>query len=165
MMGEAALRASRIAVIMVAGGQGTRLGHDAPKGTYPIGPVTERSLFQIHAEKVLALSRRYETTIPLLIMTSQENDEATKAYFAEYNWFGLNQDQVIFFIQGMLPALDAATGQVLLKAPGELALSPNGHGGVIQALHEAGLLDQLQSQGVTDCYYFQVDNPLVKVRV
>jgi len=163
MMGEAALRAGRIAVIMVAGGQGTRLGHDAPKGTYPIGPVTERSLFQIHAEKVLALSRRYEVHIPLLIMTSQENDEATKAYFNEHHLFGLNKDQATFFIQGMLPALDAVTGKVLLKAPGELALSPNGHGGVIQALQEAGLLDQLQSQGVTDCFYFQVDNPLVKI--
>jgi UDP-N-acetylglucosamine/UDP-N-acetylgalactosamine diphosphorylase len=125
--------------------------------------VTDRSLFQIHAEKVLALSRRYEATIPLLIMTSQENDEATKSYFADHRWFGLDPKQVIFFIQGMLPALDADTGQVLLKAPGELALSPNGHGGVIQALHEAGLLDQLQARGITDCYYFQVDNPLVKI--
>ncbi|MFT3881911.1 MAG: UDPGP type 1 family protein [Gemmatales bacterium] len=163
LMGETALRDGRIAVIMVAGGQGTRLGHDAPKGTYPIGPVTDRSLFQIHAEKVLALSRRYETTIPILIMTSQENDAATQRFFAEQRWFGLDQQQVIFFVQGMLPALDATTGQVLLKAPGELALSPNGHGGVIEALHEAGLLDRMQSQGITDCFYFQVDNPLVKI--
>lgn len=163
MMGEGALHTGRIAVIMVAGGQGTRLGHDAPKGTYPIGPVTDRSLFQIHAEKVLALSRRYETQIPLLIMTSLENDAATQRFFAEQRWFGLDQDQVIFFMQGMLPALDAVTGQVLLKAPGELALSPNGHGGIIEALHRAGLLDRLESKGITDCFYFQVDNPLVKI--
>jgi len=163
LMGEAALRDGRIAVIMVAGGQGTRLGHDAPKGTYPIGPVTDRSLFQIHAEKVLALSRRYETQIPLLIMTSQENDAATQSYFAGQRWFGLDQKQVIFFVQGMLPALDATTGEVLLKAPGELALSPNGHGGVIDALQEAGLLDRMESQGVSECFYFQVDNPLVKI--
>jgi UDP-N-acetylglucosamine/UDP-N-acetylgalactosamine diphosphorylase len=163
MMGENALRNGRIAIIMVAGGQGTRLGHDAPKGTYHIGPVTDRSLFQIHAEKVLALSRRYETQIPLLIMTSQENDAATQQFFAEKHWFGLDQQQVTFFVQGMLPALDAVTGRVLMKAPGELALSPNGHGGVIEALHQAGLLDRLESQGVTECFYFQVDNPLVKI--
>lgn len=162
-MGEAALRDGRIAVIMVAGGQGTRLGHDAPKGTYPIGPVTDRSLFQIHAEKVLALSRRYQTLIPFLIMTSQENDAATQRFFAEHHRFGLEQDQIFFFVQGMLPALDATTGQVLLKAPGELALSPNGHGGVIEALYQAGLLDRLESRGVTECFYFQVDNPLVKI--
>lgn len=160
---EKALRAGQLAVILVAGGQGTRLGHDAPKGTYPIGPVTQRSLFQIHAEKVLALSRRYGTNIPLLIMTSQENDAVTRDYFHEHRWFGLDASQVWFFLQGMLPALNAATGEVLLRSPGELALGPNGHGGVIQALHEAGYLDRLQAQGVTDCYYFQVDNPLVKI--
>lgn len=163
MMGEAALRANRVAVIMVAGGQGTRLGHDAPKGTYPIGPVTERSLFQIHAEKVLALSRRYQSQIPLLIMTSRENDATTQEYFAKHRWFGLQQEQVTFFVQGMLAALDASTGQVLVRADGELVLSPNGHGGIIEALHDAGLLDRLQLQGITDCYYFQVDNPLVKI--
>lgn len=161
--GEVALRQGRIAIIMVAGGQGTRLGHDAPKGTYPIGPVSARSLFQIHAEKVLALSRRYQVDIPLLIMTSQENDQATQNFFQEHHWFGLKQDQVTFFVQGMLPALDSTTGQVLLKATGELALSPNGHGGVIQSLHQTGILDRMAQLGITDCYYFQVDNPLVKI--
>ncbi|HQR43682.1 MAG TPA: UTP--glucose-1-phosphate uridylyltransferase, partial [Gemmatales bacterium] len=127
-IGESALKSGQLAIILVAGGQGTRLGHDAPKGTYSIGPVTQRSLFQIHAEKVLALSRRYGTKIPLLIMTSQENDAVTRDYFKEHRWFGLDASQVGYFLQGMLPALDAATGQVLLRAPGELALSPNGHG-------------------------------------
>jgi UDP-N-acetylglucosamine/UDP-N-acetylgalactosamine diphosphorylase len=161
--GEAALRAGQVAVILVAGGQGTRLGHDAPKGTYAIGPVTQRTLFQIHAEKVLALSRRYGRDLPFLVMTSEENDPATKAFFQEHRNFGLKADQVRFFIQGMLPALDGTTGQVLLKAPGELALSPNGHGGVIEALDDAGLLERLENDGVTECYYFQVDNPLVEI--
>lgn len=161
--GEDALRAGRISVILVAGGQGTRLGHDAPKGTFPIGPVTQRSLFQIHAEKVLALSRRFGKPVPLLIMTSDENDQATKSFFEQHQYFGLNPHDVAFFIQGMLPALDAQTGQVLLKTPSEIALSPNGHGGVIEALQMAGHLDRLAEQGITDCFYFQVDNPLVKV--
>lgn len=161
--GEAALRAGQIAVILVAGGQGTRLGLDAPKGTYLIGPVTKRSLFQIHAEKVLALSRRFGRDLPLLIMTSQENDLATKSFFQEHRFFGLKPGQVQFFVQGMLPALDAATGQVLLKGVGEMALSPNGHGGVIDALDQAGLLERLAREGITECFYFQVDNPLVDV--
>lgn len=162
-IGEAALRQGKIAIILVAGGQGTRLGHPGPKGTYPIGPVTGRSLFQIHAEKVLALSRKYQTDLPLLVMTSQENDPETKTFFRNASYFGLNQQQIHFFVQGMLPALDSETGRVLLKAPGELALSPNGHGGVIKALDESGCLRLMADQGVTDFFYYQVDNPLVKV--
>jgi UDP-N-acetylglucosamine/UDP-N-acetylgalactosamine diphosphorylase len=162
-IGESALRQGKIAIILVAGGQGTRLGHPGPKGTYPIGPVTGRSLFQIHAEKVLALSRKYQTDLPLLIMTSQENDRDTKAFFENAGYFGLKPEQVNFFVQGMLPALDSETGRVLLKAPGELALSPNGHGGVIKALDESDCLRLMADRGVTDFFYYQVDNPLVKV--
>lgn len=162
-VGAQAIRQGKLAVIMVAGGQGTRLGHDGPKGTYPIGPVTQRSLFQIHAEKVLALGRRHQVDIPFLIMTSEENDQTTREFFAQHHYFGLKPEQVIFFVQGMLPALDASTGEMLLSAEDELALSPNGHGGVIEALDAAGLLNQLQSQGIRHCYYFQVDNPLVQI--
>lgn len=163
LKGEEALRQNSIAIILVAGGQGTRLGHDAPKGTYPIGPVTQRSLFQIHAEKVLALKRKYQCRLPLLIMTSQENDAATRDFFTQHRYFGLAPESVTFFTQGMLPALDMATGAVLKKSEHELALSPNGHGGVIQALHEASHLDRLAREGVKHCFYFQVDNPLVKI--
>lgn len=162
-LGEAALKAGEVAVIMVAGGQGTRLGHEGPKGTFPIGPASNRSLFQIHAEKVLALSLRYQTNIPLLIMTSQENDQATREFFAEHAGFGIHRDHIHFFTQGMLPALDADSGKVLLKSESELALSPNGHGGVIDALQYAGLLDKLAATGIKHCFYFQVDNPLVKI--
>lgn len=162
-LGEAALRQGQVAIILVAGGQGTRLGHEAPKGTFPIGPVSDRSLFQIHAEKVLALGRRYGKPLPFLIMTSIENHADTIQFFEKNHFFELEPAQVSFFTQGMLPALDAATGKVLLKGAGDLALSPNGHGGVIEALQEAGLLDKLVDQGVLHCFYFQVDNPLVKI--
>lgn len=162
-VGAEAIRQGQLAIIMVAGGQGTRLGHDGPKGTYPIGPVTQRSLFQIHAEKVLALGRRHQVDIPFLIMTSEENDQATREFFAQHQYFGLKPDQVIFFVQGMLPALDATTGEMLLCADDQLALSPNGHGGIIEALDVSGLLNRLHSQGIRHCYYFQVDNPLVQI--
>lgn len=162
-LGEQRLRGGRVAIVLVAGGQGSRLGHEGPKGTYPIGPITGRSLFHLHAEKVLALSRRHEQALPLAVMTSPENDAATRAFFEEKRWFGLEPGQVTFFTQGMLPALDAATGRILLAAPGQLALSPNGHGGVLLALRDAGLLDAWQQRGIEDVFYFQVDNPLVKI--
>lgn len=162
-VGAAAIRQGQLAIIMVAGGQGTRLGHDGPKGTYPIGPVTQRSLFQIHAEKVLALGRRHQVDIPFLIMTSEENDQATREFFAQHQYFGLKPEQAIFFMQGMLPALDATTGEMLFSTEDQLALSPNGHGGVIEALDAAGLLKRLHAQGIRYCYYFQVDNPLVQI--
>lgn len=162
-VGEAALRKGQVGVLLVAGGQGTRLGHPGPKGTFPIGPVTQRTLFQIHAEKVLALSRRYEWPLSLCIMTSPENDAATRQFFAAKENFGLETDQILFFVQGTMPAVDAETGRLLLAAKGEIAASPNGHGGIIEALAGSGYLAELQQHGVRQLFYFQVDNPLVKI--
>src|SRR5690606_6060818 len=97
--GEEALRAGKVAAFTVAGGQGTRLGYDGPKGTFGVTPVESRSLFQVFAEKVLAASRRYGTSIPWLIMTSHANHEATRSYFRENRYFGLPEAEVIFFRQ------------------------------------------------------------------
>jgi UDP-N-acetylglucosamine/UDP-N-acetylgalactosamine diphosphorylase len=161
--GEAALRRGEVAVLLVAGGQGTRLGSDKPKGMYPIGPVSNRTLFQIHAEKVLGLSRRYGCAVPLLVMTSPATHSETEAYFRTHGFFGLPASTVYFFQQESMPAVDLATGRVLLEAPGRLFLSPNGHGGTLTALASAGLLDELETRGVRHVFYFQVDNPLVKI--
>ncbi|MGL6094945.1 MAG: UTP--glucose-1-phosphate uridylyltransferase, partial [Fimbriiglobus sp.] len=161
--GEAALRNGEVAVLVVAGGQGTRLGFDKPKGVYPVGPVTGATLFQIHAEKVLALSRKYGKPVPFLVMTSTATHADTEAYFREHKFFGLAPDQVTFFQQGTMPAVDLATGKLLLEKPGELFLSPNGHGGTLTALADSGLLADLKSRGVGHVFYFQVDNPLVNV--
>ena len=161
--GEDALRAGEVAVLVVAGGQGTRLGSDQPKGLYPVGPVSGKTLYQIHAEKVLALRRRYGVAMPFLVMTSPATDAPTRAYFAAQHSFGLPPEDVWFFRQGTMPALDLATGRLLLEAPGRLFLSPDGHGGTLTALHDSGLLDRLLSQGIRHLFYFQVDNPLVKV--
>ena len=119
--GEAMLAAGEVAVVVVAGGQGTRLGFDGPKGTYPIGPVSGASLFQIHAEKILALSRRHGRAISLYVMTSPENHGATATYFADHANFGL--EHVRLFTQGQMPAVDRLSGHVLLADKGRLALS------------------------------------------
>ncbi len=166
-LGEAALAAGEVAVVLVAGGQGTRLGFDGPKGTYPIGPIHETSLFQIHAEKIVALSRRHGKPIPLYVMTSPENHEATVSFFEGHDNFSL--PRVRFFVQGQMPAVDRETGQILLAAKDHLALSPDGHGGTLYALAQPGTdggpscLDEMKSRGIRTIFYFQVDNPLVKI--
>jgi UDP-N-acetylglucosamine/UDP-N-acetylgalactosamine diphosphorylase len=162
-LGEESLRRGEVAALVVAGGQGTRLGFDHPKGMFPIGPVTDKSLFQIHAEKVLALNRRYGRPVPLLVMTSPATDAETRAFFRQHGFFGLQAGEVFFFEQGTMPALDLATGKLLLEQPGRLFASPNGHGGTLLALAETGLLQRLRERGVRHVFYFQVDNPLVKV--
>ena len=162
-IGEEALRAGEVAVLLVAGGQGSRLGSDAPKGTFPVCPVSNASLFQVHAEKVLALSRRYGRPVPFLVMTSPATHTDTEAFFFKHRFFGLAREQVTFFQQGTMPALDLATGKLLLDRPGTLALSPNGHGGTLTALADSGLLAGLKTRGVKHVFYFQVDNPLVNV--
>jgi UDP-N-acetylglucosamine/UDP-N-acetylgalactosamine diphosphorylase len=161
--GEGVLRRGEVAALVVAGGQGSRLGFDQPKGMYPIGPVTHKSLFQLHAESMLALGRRHGWPVPLLVMTSPATYVETRAFFAEQRYFGLAPEEVFLFCQGTMPALDRATGRLLLESPGRLCLSPNGHGGALTALAETGLLEMLRQRGIRQVFYFQVDNPLVKV--
>jgi UDP-N-acetylglucosamine/UDP-N-acetylgalactosamine diphosphorylase len=160
--GEAALRAGEVAVVMVAGGRGTRLGFHHAKGMFPIGPVSHRSLFQIHAEKILALRRRFDCMLPWLIMTSDVTDEETREYFERHHHFGLEGD-VHFFRQSRLPVFDVQTGRPI-REQGRLLTSPNGHGGTLLALDAEGWLRRWQSEGRPKLiFYFQVDNPLVKI--
>ena len=161
--GADALGRGEVAALLVAGGQGSRLGALQPKGMFPAGAISGTSLFQIHAEKVLATSRRYGHAAPLLIMTSPATDAPTRAFFAENGNFGLAPEQVTFFQQGTMPAVCPHTGKLLFEAPGKLFLSPNGHGGTLTALADSGSLRALTEQGVKHVSYFQVDNPLVKV--
>ncbi len=161
-VGEEALRAGRLAVLVVAGGQATRLGYDAPKGCFPIGPVSGKSLFQVHAEKVLALSRRYGRAVPLLLLVSPDNHGPTRRFFEQHSYFGLPAGDVTFFEQGMLPALDR-DGRLLLAERGRIFLSPDGHGGVYRAAVRSGAVAALRKRGIDTLFYFQVDNPLVCV--
>ncbi|MBN2578563.1 MAG: UTP--glucose-1-phosphate uridylyltransferase [Pirellulales bacterium] len=161
--GAAALAAGQIGTILVAGGQGTRLGFPHPKGMYPIGPVSKRTLFEILVGKIGAAARRYGVRIPLYLMTSPATDAETRAFFREQRRFGLPEEDLFVFCQGTMPALDEATGKILLETPGRLALSPDGHGGMLAALARSGALDDLESRGIRHLFYFQVDNPLVEV--
>ncbi len=162
-IGWDALRAGQVAVLMVAGGQGSRLGSEQPKALYPIGPVSGASLLQIHAEKVLALSRRIGRPLLWLIMTSPSTEPPLRQFLQEHRYFGLSPEQVILFCQGTLPAVAADTGALLLESPGRIFLSPDGHGGVLAALARHGLYAELRRRGVRHIFYFQVDNPLVQI--
>jgi len=159
--GESALRAGRVAAFTVAGGQGTRLGYDGPKGTFAISPIKAKTLFQIFAEKIIAAGRRYGRPLHWFIMTSHANHEQTEAFFVEHNYCGLDRARVHFFRQGRMPAVDF-NGKILLETKSSLALSPDGHGGSLRALHRSGALDLMQAEGVDVLSYFQVDNPLVR---
>ena len=161
-VGERELAAGHVGVLLVAGGQGSRLGFDGPKGAYSIGPVTGASLFYFHARKVLAMSIRYATRIPFYVMTSAANYDATVQHFEENEYFGLNADDVVFFRQGMWPGM-TADGKIILDAPGHVFMSPDGHGGMISALKANGCFADMKKRGVTTLFYFQVDNPMVEV--
>ncbi len=160
-VGEQLLAAGKVAVITVAGGQGSRLGFDHPKGMFPVGPISDRTLFRIFAEQIHARRNRHGGSILWLIMTSEATHAETVEYFEQQSYFGLDPDTVSFFQQGSMPAVDAATGKVLLQTKSSLALSPDGHGGLVAALKKAGLLDRLALERVDHVFYHQVDNPTV----
>jgi UDP-N-acetylglucosamine/UDP-N-acetylgalactosamine diphosphorylase len=161
--GEQALRAGRVGVALVAGGQGTRLGFEHPKGMYPVGPVSNASLFQILIEKVIAAGRRYGVRVPLYLMTSSATHQETIDFLQAYANFGLAAEDLQIFCQGAMPAVDAQSGKLLLAGPAELCLSPDGHGGMLSALRASGILNDLRRRGIEQLFYMQVDNPLATV--
>ena len=160
--GQTALRSGRVAAFTVAGGQGTRLGYDGPKGTFPISPIENKPLFQVFAEKIMAARRRFECDLPWYVMTSNVNHEATEAFFAENDFFGLGGGTVRFFRQGRMPAVDLE-GRILMESRGAIAMSPDGHGGSMRALDRSGALSEMELKGIDLLSYFQVDNPHVQV--
>ncbi len=158
--GHDLLSQGKIAAFLVAGGQGTRLGYEGPKGEYPITPVRNKPLFQTFAEQLLAWGRTAGKAIPWYIMTSDANDAATRAFFEKNHFFGYDPANIRFFQQGMMPAF-GLDGQMLLGEKDSLALSPDGHGGSLRALERSGALADMRQRGVEHLSYFQVDNPLV----
>ncbi len=161
--GAEALRAGHVGVILVAGGQGTRLGFDHPKGMFPIGPVSDSCLFRIHIEKIVAGSKRYGVRVPLYLMTSPATHVDTIEFLGEHDGFQLPQRDLHVFCQGTMPAVDANTGKVLLSRPDRVALSPDGHGGMLAALATSGCLADIRNRGIRHLFYLQVDNPLVDI--
>jgi UDP-N-acetylglucosamine/UDP-N-acetylgalactosamine diphosphorylase len=160
--GERMLREGRVAAVLLAGGQGTRLGFDGPKGDYPFAPLSGRTLFAHHAAKIAALRARHGS-LPWYVLTSPQNDAVTRAIFRRAGDFGLAPGSVRFVVQGTLPAVDRQSGAILLEGPDRVALSPDGHGGLLSALRASGALDEMAHEGVGTIFTFQVDNPLVRV--
>jgi UDP-N-acetylglucosamine/UDP-N-acetylgalactosamine diphosphorylase len=154
------LREGKVGAFLVAGGQGTRLGYDGPKGEYPVTPIRNKPLFQVFAEQLHNHSRTYGKIIPWYIMTSEVNDAPTRAFFQKNMYFGYSEADVFFFQQGMMPAF-SMDGRLLLGEKDSLALSPDGHGGSLRALDRSGALADMKKRGVEHLSYFQVDNPLV----
>ncbi len=161
--GQQALAAGQVGVILVAGGQGTRLASDDPKGMFAVGPVSGSSLFQILVEKILARSRAAGKRIPLYLMTSPATHQPTLDYLRAADNFGLPEEDLKVFCQGTMPAVDAETGRLLLAEKHQLAVSPDGHGGMLQALAASHCLTDIRRRGLHQLFYCQVDNPLVEM--
>ena len=158
--GGRALSEGVIGAILVAGGQGSRLGCQGPKGLCRVGPVSQATLFEILLGKLVAVRRRHGRDVPLAIMTSSATDADTRTFLATHDWCGLDPERVFLFRQHDLPALDAVTGRMLLDGPGRLAQAPDGHGGMLVALARSGGLTWFARHGAEHLVSFQVDNPL-----
>ncbi len=158
--GQAALAKGEVGALIVAGGEGSRLSFDGPKGCFPLGPISGASLYQLLLEKVVASSRRYGVDVPVYVMTSPATHAATVSYLDAADWFGVSADCRHVFCQGTMPAVDP-DGRILLESKSRLCLSPDGHGGVVSALSQDRLLDSMHSEGVEHLFYCQIDNPAV----
>jgi UDP-N-acetylglucosamine/UDP-N-acetylgalactosamine diphosphorylase len=161
-IGDRILSEGRVGVFLVAGGQGTRLGFPHAKGCFPVGPVSERTLFELQAQKLRGLARRTGRRLPWYIMTSPATDRETREAFESRDFFGLDPADVFIFCQDTVPAFDFE-GRLMLEAAGRIFESPDGHGGSLTALASSGALDDMQRRGIDRIYFYQVDNPLVNI--
>jgi len=159
-VGEEAIKKGLVAVVTVAGGQGTRLGFKGPKGGLQITPVRHKYLFQIFAEKILAAQHRYSAYIPWYIMTSSNNHEETLNFLERHRFFGL--EKVELMTQDVFPCVDKR-GKILMESPSSIAMSPSGHGGVFKALKKNGVFEKNEGKNIQLVSYHQVDNPLARV--
>merc|ERR1712216_962965 len=165
-----AIGRGEVAACVLAGGQGTRLGIDGPKGVYSIGLPSDKSLFQLMAERLVRLKRLASTQqippksppqLPFLVMTSPINHLETTAFFKKNDFFGLDSKEVVFFQQGTLPAF-TSDGKFILESPGVIATSPDGNGGIYPALQRSGTLAWLKDRGVKYLHIFGIDNAVVR---
>ena len=156
------MRHAKVGMVITAGGQGSRLGFHHPKGMFPIGPISSMTLFQIFFEKVMARAKQFGNAIPIYIMTSPPTHDETVDFLKEQNYFGMKPEDVLVFCQGVMPAVDQQ-GKVLLAEIDKVFVSPDGHGGALQALEKSGALADMKQRGVEHAFYGQIDNPLVQV--
>jgi len=161
-LGKELISTGKVGVLVVAGGQGTRLGFEGSKGNFPISPVKNKRLFQIFAETITAVSEKYQTICPWYIMTSLLNYAETREIFRSNDYYGLKESDVFIFQQGTLPNF-SFDGKILLADKANIACSPDGHGGSLKALYKSGAVEDMKRRGVEFVSYFQVDNPLVNI--
>ncbi|XP_075500959.1 UDP-N-acetylglucosamine diphosphorylase 1-like [Primulina tabacum] len=171
-MGVKAISNGKLGVLLLSGGQGTRLGSSEPKGCFNIGLPSGKSLFQLQAERILCIERLAAQSVnegsvssrPIhwYIMTSPFTDEPTRKFFESHKYFGLEADQVTFFQQGTIPCV-SRDGRFIMETPFKVAKSPDGNGGIYSALKSSRLLEDMAARGIKylDCY--GVDNALVRV--
>ncbi len=161
-LGAELMSKGKVAAFVVAGGQGTRLGFDGPKGDFKISPVKNKSLFQIFAESTKAAGKKYKFSPKWYVMTSPLNYEPTRKIFKDNDFFGLGEKGVCFFQQGT-EVNYSTDGQILLAEKGVVAESPDGHGGSLKAIYKSGAVSDMQKLGIEYISYFQVDNPLINI--
>ena len=162
-IGKKAIKEGKLAAVTMAGGQGTRLGHDGPKGTYDIGLDSHKSLFELLCDSLKEEGKKYGVTIPWFIMTSKENNEETLKFFKEHKYFGYEKDKnLFFFVQGELPMMDTE-GKILIGEDGLIKLAADGHGGVYESLVKNGMTKKMRELGVEWVFIGGVDNCLVNM--
>lgn len=161
MQGLELMADGRFAVVTMAGGQGTRLGHPGPKGTVDIGLPSGASLFEIQCMRLAEGSRLCGRTIPWYIMTSRENDEETRRFFQEHQYFGYDPQSIVFFTQKMLPMVDG-NGKLLLEEKGKIREGADGHGGLFRAMLASGVVEDMKNRGISWIFVGGIDNVLVK---
>ena len=161
-IGENILEAGKFAFVTLAGGQGTRLGHTGPKGTYKIGISPDKSLFEILCENLKRARNKYKVNIPWYIMTSRENNDDTIEFFKENNYFGYSKNYVKFFKQNELPMLDM-DGKIILESKAKVREAADGHGGVFNAMHTNDIIQDMEKRNIKWCFIGGVDNVLLKM--
>lgn len=161
-IGLDAIKAGKVGAVLLAGGMGTRLGSDAPKGVYNIGLTKDVFIFQRLIENLMDVVRQAGVWIPLYVMTSDKNHEATTSFFREKSYFGYDPDHVIFFMQDMAPASDY-NGKVYMEEKYKMSTSPNGNGGWFRSMMKWGVVDKIKAAGVEWLNVFAVDNVLQRI--
>ena len=158
--GIEAIKYNKFAVVTMAGGQGTRLGHKGPKGTFIFDVEKNKSIFEALCDTIKEAWRKYDTVIPWYIMTSRENNDATVAFFEEHNYFGYPKEAIRFFKQGELPMV-SLTGKILLDENGMVKKAANGHGGTLQSMEKCHIISQMKGAGIEWVFINGGDNVLV----
>ena len=160
-IGEEIIKKGKLAVVTMAGGQGTRLGHSGPKGTYDIGLSSHKSIFEILCDNLKKAREKYNADIPWYLMTSKENNKDTVQFFEQNNYFDYPKEAINFFIQGKIAMLDT-NGKVLLDENGMIKQAADGHGGIFEAMRKNGVIYSLQEKGIEWVFVSGVDNILAK---